>query len=238
MNNILKVILGTIYILCLGITLFFVFSYLDIKDLSNFSYIKENTKILIELKNNNLILFFILFLFASIIWVLLLGFGSPIALVSGFIFGQWYGTFISLAAFTIGSSLLYLLSGYYFNDFITKHLSKKIEKFKNLFNKNELLYFMLFRFTGGGGIPFAIQNILPVVFNMKLKNYIISTFIGLTPIVFIINSLGSNIKRLIGNNEKLSYSLVIQDPGIYLPLICFIGILILSFFIKKKFFTK
>jgi uncharacterized membrane protein YdjX (TVP38/TMEM64 family) len=73
---------------------------------------------------------------------------------------------------------------------------------------------------------------------MKLKNYIISTFIGLTPIVFIINSLGSNIKRLIGNNEKLSYSLVIQDPGIYLPLICFIGILILSFFIKKKFFTK
>ena len=28
--------------------------------------------------------------------------------------------------------------------------------------------------AGGGGIPFAIQNLLPVIFNMKVKNYFFS----------------------------------------------------------------
>ena len=47
-------------------------------------------------------------------------------------------------------------------------ISKSIEA---NFNKNELVYFMIFRFAGGGGIPFGIQNVLPIVFDLKVKNY-------------------------------------------------------------------
>ena len=108
------------------------------------------------------------FLFA-IIWILLLGFATPISLIAGFIFGKFYGTLISVFAFTIGCTLLYFLANQYFKDLILAKLSNRMTKFKDMFNKNEFLYFMIFRFAGGGGTPFAIQNLLPVFFNMKLK---------------------------------------------------------------------
>jgi len=193
---------------------------------------------LIDYKNENLILFIVFFIIFSSVWIFLLGFGSPIAIMSGFLFGQWAGTIISVFSFSVGSSLLYLVSKYYFSDLIIKYLSKKIEKFKYLFNKNELLYFFTFRLSGGAGIPFPLQNVLPVIFNMKLKNYIYATFFGLMPTVFIVNSLGAGIEGLIGKNDELSYRNILMDPDIYFPIIGFLLILCFSFFIKNKIFKK
>jgi len=238
MNMNLKLILATIYILCLCIVLFIVFNYLDFKELTNYSYIKDNTKLLSDYKNNHIIFFTLIFAIFSICWILLLGFGTPIAIISGFLFGKWIGTFIVILTFTIGSSLLYILAQFYFRDFIIRHFSKKIEKYKNLFHKNELLYFLIFRLSGGAGIPFAIQNVLPTIFDMKIKNYIISTFFGLIPTIFIISSLGSGIKSVIGENNSISYKNIISDPEIHWPLIGFLIILITSFLCKKIFFKK
>ena len=236
MNTKLKLLLGIIYGLSLVALFSLLFSYFDIRDLSNYSLIRENSKTLINFKNENMILFTIAFFVFSATWVFLLGFGSPVAIISGFIFGKWIGTLISVLAFTLGSSLLYLMAGLYFSKFIIKNFSHRIEKYKNLFNKNELIYFMIFRFTGGAGLPFAIQNVLPVIFDMKLKNYIYSTLAGLIPTIFIINSLGSGIKNLINVNNSLSYKSIILDSEIYVPLLFFLIILTISFFIKNKFF--
>lgn len=238
MNMNLKLILAIIYILCLSIVLFVVFNYLDLRELTNYSYIKENTNFLLNYKNNNIFVFSFLFILISIFWVLLLGFGSPIAIISGFLFGKWIGTIITVFSFTVGSCLLYILAQYYFRDFIIKHFSKKIERYKNLFHKNELLYFLIFRLSGGAGIPFAIQNILPTIFDMKIKNYIISTFFGLIPTLFIICSLGSGVKNLIGESNSISYKSVFTDPGIYWPLVGFLILLMISFLCKKFFFKK
>ena len=230
MNINLKLILAIVYAFCLGAIFLIVFSYMDLKDLTSYTYIRDNTAALIDYKNSNLIVFLILFFIFSTVWVFFLGFGSPIAILSGFIFGQWGGTLITVTSFTLGSSLLYLLSRFYFAKIIKKHLSSKIEKYTNLFKKNELIYFMVFRFTGGGGIPFGIQNILPVIFNMKIKNYIYSTFFGLMPIIFIINTLGSGLENIISKNEQLNYRRVIFDPEIYVPIFSFLIILLISFF--------
>lgn len=233
-----KLIIGIIYLVCLSVLLFYVFSNFDIRDLTSLTYIKKNSKYLVEFKDNNIIFFTIVFFIFSIIWVLLLGFGSPIAMASGFIFGKWYGTVISVLSLTIGCVLLYALANYYFSNFIKKKLTNKINKYKNLFNKNEFFYFMIFRLTGGGGIPFAIQNILPVIFNMKVKNYIYSTFLGLIPALFILNSLGAGIESIIGQQEAISLINIISNKDIYVPILGFIFLLVISFFMKKKFFRK
>ena len=109
---------------------------------------------------------------------------------------------------------------------------------KNIFNKNELVYFLLFRFFGGGGVPFGIQNILPVIFDMKIKNYFYSSFLGLIPSVFIIKSLGEGIEIIIENEKVPTYYEIITDPNIYFPLLGFAVLLIISFFAKKKFFNE
>ncbi len=238
MNINLKLVLASIYIFCLGVLLVFVFNYLDFKDLTDYQYIKKNSEALLISRDENLYMFILVFLIFSILWIFLLGFGGPIAILSGFIFGQWLGTLISVVSLSVGSTLLYFFAQYYFRDLVINQLGSKIEKYKNLFKKNELVYFMIFRFVGGAGIPFGIQNVLPVIFDMKIKNYFYATFFGLFPSIFIVNSLGSGFEKLIEKNESLNYLRVIFDPGIYWPIAGFIIILIVSFFIRKKLFKK
>ena len=146
MNINYKVVFGSIYVLCLGIFLFFVFSYLDFKDLTNYSYIRDNTKELLDFKNNNYFLLVLLFSIFSIIWIIFLGFGSPLAIISGFVFGKWIGTIISVISFSIGCTLLYIIASIYFRDLIIKHLEKKYISSKVYFEKMNsfILWFLDF----------------------------------------------------------------------------------------------
>ena len=54
---------------------------------------------------------------------------------------------------------------YFFRDLIKEKFSSKFHFLINKFKENELLYFIIYRFIGG--IPFAISNLLPTLFNIK-----------------------------------------------------------------------
>ena len=60
---------------------------------------------------------------------------------------------------------------------------------------------LIYRFVGG--VPFFIQNILPCLFEVKLKNYFFATFIGMLPQLFIGTSLGNGIEKIINDNEQM-----------------------------------
>ena len=237
MNLKLKLLIGTAYLICLFALMVLIFLNFDFKDLTDINFFKNNQQLLNDFKSKNIFLLLVLFSIFSIIWILLLGFGTPIALVSGFIFGKWLGTLVSIVSLSVGATLLYCLADFFFKDFIKNKLSKKIEKFISLFNKNDFLYFTLFRFTGGG-LPFAAQNVLPVIFNMKIKNYFFSTLIGLVPGIFIINSLGAGLGNFIDRNDSIVWSELIKDPEIYFPILVFIGVLIIATLINKIFFNN
>ena len=97
---------------------------------------------------------------------------------------------------------------------------------------------MIFRLAGGAGTPFAIQNLLPVLFKMKVKNYFFSTLIGLFPIMFIWCAIGSGIEKIIENNIDPSFITMIQNKEILFPVLGFFAILILSFILRKIYFKK
>ena len=179
--------------------------------------------------------FFVFFVF-SILWVLMLGFATPLLIFSGFVFGKWWGILIISLATTIGATLLYMLAKFFFHEIIKKKLTSKFDKLKNFFNKNDVFYFMCFRFIGGGGAPYAIQNILPVLFNMAIKKYFIATLIGSMPSMFVTVALGSGIENVIDNNIELTFLILLTSPEIYIPLIGFLIILTLAFMIRKFYF--
>ena len=81
-----------------------------------------------------------------------------------------------------------------------------------------------------------MQNVLPILFNMSLKNYIIATFIGSMPSMFVTVSLGNGIEKVIDQNATLSISTVLFSPEIYHPIIAFFLIIIIAFIIKKLYF--
>ena len=234
----LKLIIGVFYLLILFFGLYYLFSIIDFKDLTSYEFIKSNKEIIIDYKNNNFLFLTIIFFVFSIIWYLLLGFAGPILLFSGFVYGKWYGILIAVFAATVGTTLLYVLAKLFFSDLIKEKLEPKFSKFKLVFQKNEFYYFTLYRFAGGGGIPYGIQNVLPVLFNISTKNYFLGTFIGSWPTMFITVALGAGIEKYIDTNEKLSLVNVILSSDIYLPILGFIFMLLVGLIIKKLFFKK
>ena len=233
----IKIVLGITY-LCLVLTFLMVFLMnFSLNEITDYDFIKTNSQFILSLKNSNLFISILLTILFIVIWVLLLGFGSPVALLSGYIFGKWLGTIIATFSLSIGALMLYLIASFFFKDFIKKKFSLKyiylIEKFK----KQEFLYFFIYRFVGG--IPFFIANILPTLFNIKIKNYFFGTLFGIFPQIFIMVSMGSGIEKIISNNlNKPSFYQILSSPNIYYPIIAFIIIFLLAYFTKKIIFKK
>ena len=232
----LKLLLGATYLLIISIGLYFLFSVVDIKDLMSYEFIKSNKDVILKYKNENFLLLTIIFFVFSIIWVLLLGFVMPLLIFSGFILGKWWGILIALTSTTIGATLLYILVGFFFRNAIKETLAPKFYKLREFFIKNDILYFTSFRFIGGGGAPYAVQNVLPILFDMPVKNYVIATFVGSMPSMFVTVALGSGIEEVIDQNVELSISTVLFSPEIYIPIIAFFIILFIAFIIKKFYF--
>ena len=231
-----KWVIGSIYVLLLIAGITFLLTNYNISDFFSYEFIRLNKNTILEYKRENFLVLTSLFFIFSIVWVLLLGFAMPLLIFSGFVFGKWWGILIVLISTTIGATLLYFLAGLFFRDIILTKFASKFSKLKKFFNKNELIYFMFFRFIGGGGTPYAVQNTLPILFNMSIKNYVIATFLGSMPSMFVTVSIGSGIETIIDQNEKLSVFNVLFSPEIYIPIICFFILLIIGFVIKKLYF--
>ena len=233
-----KIYLGSVYLIVLFTAIYFFWSNFDLKDLTSYEIIKENRETILEYKDNNIFFLTIIFFIITIFLNLLL---TPMlipTLIIGFIFGKWLGTLILIFGNTLGGFLLYRLAKTFFSDLIEKKFRTKFSKFIDFFNRNEMFYFMCFRFMGGGGTPFPIQNILPVLFNMSAKNYIVATFLGIIPTTFVTVALGSGIEQIIDQNAQLSFLSAIQSQEIYLPIIGFFIILITAYFVKKFYFKN
>ena len=237
MNKNIKVLLGSIYLIILITFLYFLLSKFDISRISDFYYYKEIQINLEEIIGKNLIINLILFSIFSVIWVVLLGFGSPLLILSGVLFGKWVGTIISTISISVGALSLYIIASYFFKDLVNQILKARFEKYLERFQKNELYYFFAFRFAGGLGIPFFLQNVLPVIFKMKNYNYFFASFFGFIPIFFIWNTIGSGINKFIKEADEFNLISLILSREIYLPLIIFIILILGSLIIRKKFFN-
>ena len=236
MSKKIKFLLGFVYLVLLIIFLYFVFLNIQITRLNDFSYYKELQLMAENLITQNFLINTIIFSIFAIVWVFLLGFGLPITLLAGILFGKWIGTIVVAISMSLGALALYVTANFFFNEFVKNLLWKKYIKYIELFQKNEFYYYFIYRLVGGLGLPFFLQNLLPVLFNMKKSNYFFSSILGLIPGVFILCSVGNGLNIFIQKNEVFSFIELIVLPDIYYPILMFLGLLILSLFIKKKFF--
>ena len=237
MSKNIKITLGSVYLIILIAFLYFIFSKFDISRIDDFSYYKTIQLNIDEIIGNNLILNLILFSLFSIIWVVLCGFGSPLLLLSGILFGKWIGTLISIFSITIGALCLYIIANYFFSDLVEQILKDRFSKFIERFKEKEFYYFFAFRLSGGLGIPFFLQNLLPVIFKIKNINYFFGSLVGFIPHFFIWNAVGAGINKFVKESDEFNLLNLILSKEIYVPLFIFIFLILLSLIIKKKFFN-
>ena len=233
----IKIFIALFYVSAVLLFLYFFFSKFTLQEITSYDFIKNNRDYFFELRQSNLFVLGLLFIIFTIIWVLAGGFGTPVVLFAGFVFGKWLGTLFVVIGLTIGATGLYVFANYFLKDIIKEKFLKKFQNLESKFKKSELNYMLVYRFVGG--IPFAISNVLPCIFNVKVFNFFISTLIGLIPQVFVWVSLGSGLERIIDQNEEAPSAIkLISSPDIYIPIVAFVILVIVTIIIRKFFYKK
>ena len=232
-----KITLGLFYLLVVSSFLYFFLSKFTLEELTSYEFIKNNRDYFFGLKQTNLFLISVIFLIATIIWVVMAGFGLPAALLAGFIFGKWLGTFILVIGMTIGASILYILGNYFFKEMIKEKFLNKFKKLEIKFKESEFIYLLVYRFIGG--IPFALSNVLPCIFNVRISNFFWATLVGLTPQLFLVVSIGSGLEKIIEQNLEAPRIIdLIYSPDIYIPMLAFAALIIVTIITRKIFYKK
>ena len=240
MENIkkIKLFIGLSYLLLITIFLFLFFSKFSLQEITSYDFIKQNRSYLLELKNANLFIVFIIFLIFTILWVFpFLGFGSPIALLGGFVFGKWVGTAVVVLGLSIGATFLYIFGNYFLKDLIREKFLNKFINLEIKFKKSEFNYLLAYRFLGG--IPWQLSCLLPTLFNVKTRNFFFATLIGIIPQIFLAVSIGSGLEKIIDQNTEVpGITDIIFSPDIYVPIIAFFILILITIFLRKFFYRN
>ena len=233
----IKIFVGLFYLILIGLFLYIFFSKFSLEEITSYEFIKNNRNYFSELKETNLFFLAASFILFTIIWVLAAGFGSPVAILAGFIFGKWLGVVFIIIGLSVGSTLLYTFANYFLKDLIKEKFLKKFNHLGKKFQESEFVYLLIYRFIGG--IPFAISNVLPCIFNVKIRNFFWATFIGLLPQLFLVCSIGSGLEKIIDENLETPRIMdLITSSDIYVPLIIFACLILITFYLKKLFYNK
>jgi len=233
----IKILIGLLYLVLLFIFLYLFFNKFSLEEVTNYNFIKSNSEYLVNFRESNLFLVSIVFIALGILWISVLqGFGSILILAGGFLFGSYLGTAIVVITLALGSSLTYIIANYFFKDLIKEKFTNKFKFLEEKIKSNE--FFVIFILRIIGGIPIQIQNVLPVLFNVKLKNFFLAS-IGFVPQVFVFSSLGSGLENLIKENaEPPSFLELITSFEIYGPIIAFFFLLVFAFLLRKIFYKN
>ena len=233
----IKLFIGLFYVLAVSLFLYFFFSKFSLQEIMTYEFIKNNRNYFFELRESNLFILAMFFILFTIVWVFAAGFGSPLAIFAGFVFGKWLGLIFLIFGMAVGATGLYIFANYFLKEMIR---DKFLNRFKNLeekFKKSEFNYLLIYRFIGG--IPFALSNILPCIFNVKVSNFFWTTILGITPQLFLMISIGSGLEKIINQNiEAPSMMDMITSPDIYIPMIAIGVLLIITILIRNLFYKK
>tara|TARA_B100001057_G_scaffold474827_1_gene540891 strand:+ start:1290 stop:2009 length:720 start_codon:yes stop_codon:yes gene_type:complete len=233
----IKLFLGLLYISLVSLFLYFIFTKFSFQEITSYEFIKNNRDYFFELRKSNVALLGVSFIFFAALWVFAAGFGSPLALIAGFIFGKWFGLLFTLIGMTFGATFLYIFANFFLKEMIRDKFLNRFNKLEDKFKKSEFLYLLIYRFVGG--IPFQVQNVLPCIFDVKVFNFFWSTFLGIIPSIFILISIGSGLEEIIDQNlQAPSLIELITSPSIYIPMIAFFALLCVTIFFRRLFYKN
>ena len=232
----IKLFIGLTYLVILGVFLYYLFSYFTLQQLTSYSFIKDNVDYFSQLKKSNLFFLSLAFLLCTILWCFpCLGFGSPIGLLGGFLFGKILGSFIVILGLSIGATFLYIFANYFLKELIRENFLNRFESLEAKFKKSEFNYLLIYRLCGG--IPWQLSCVLPTIFNVKASNFFLATLVGIIPQVFLVCAIGSGLEKVIKENlEAPGVMDLIISPDIYIPLITFGFLVIIMILLRKKIY--
>ena len=142
-------------------------------------------------------------LLAPLVFVLLyalaVAFSFPAASVltvfAGFLFGWLLGGALVAVAATAGATAIFLAARTAFGDFLKRRVGDRVGKLAKGFEENAFSYLLVLRLAPI--FPFFVINIAPAFFNVRPRDYVAATFIGILPGTFAYAYLGEGVDSVL-----------------------------------------
>lgn len=194
--------------------------------------LKANREALSAMVADNFALVFIGFiaLYAFLVGISFPG-ASFLSIFGGFLFGALVGGLGVVVGATIGATAIFLAARYAFGDALSKKAGPYMKKFEAGLKENELSYLFILRLIPA--FPFFIVNIVPALFDVKIRNYILTTFFGIIPGSFVYASVGAGVGALFDAGEQVQLSGLMLQPKIIGPILGLIALSLLPIIYKK-----
>ncbi|MBI1186746.1 MAG: TVP38/TMEM64 family protein [Alphaproteobacteria bacterium] len=117
---------------------------------------------------------------------------SVLTLAGGFLFGPWLGGAATVIAATLGATAIFLAARTAVGDALRARAGGWLEKLERGFRENAFNYLLALRLFPGA--PFFIVNLVPAFFGVKLRDFVLATFIGIIPGTFVYASVGNGLR--------------------------------------------
>ena len=148
---------------------------------------------------------------------------SFLSIFGGFLFGTLVGGFGIVVGATLGATGIFLAARYVFGDALSAKTGPYMKKFEAGLKENELSYLFILRLIPA--FPFFIVNIVPAIFDVKLRNYMLSTFFGIIPGALVYASVGAGIGTIFDSGGEAKLSGLMLQPKVIGPIL---GLIVLS----------
>ncbi|MBL4646734.1 MAG: TVP38/TMEM64 family protein [Rhizobiales bacterium] len=156
----------------------------------------ENREMLGDFVEDNFALTLLAF---SALYILAVTLSLPgaviLTLTGGFLFGWFVGGIVIVLSATIGATLLFIAAQSAFGATLRKKAGPLVGKFAEGFEKDAFNYLLFIRLVPL--FPFWLCNLAPAILGVKLRTYIITTFLGIIPGTFAFALTGNGLNSII-----------------------------------------
>ncbi len=135
---------------------------------------------------------------------------------AGFLFGSVAATAIVVVAATAGATALFLAARTVFRDLLEARVGPWLARLRRGFAANELSYLLVLRLVPL--FPFFVVNLVPAFLDVRLRNFVLATFVGIIPGTLVFASIGAGLGSIVAAGDACSVDQVLK-PQILLPLL-------------------
>jgi uncharacterized membrane protein YdjX (TVP38/TMEM64 family) len=159
---------------------------------------------------------------------------AVLTVAAGFLFGTPLAAAMVVVAATTGSTVLFLAARTAFGDLLQPRIGPWLSRLQRGFAENALSYLLFLRLVPL--FPFFVVNLVPAFLGVRLRSFVVATFLGIIPGSVVFASVGAGLGSLFDAGRDCSLDSVLT-PQIILALTG-LALLALVPVVYKRFWAR
>lgn len=152
-----------------------------------------------------------------------------LTIAGGFLFGRWLGAAYAVIGATSGATIMFLAARAGLAD-LAARAGPWVRRFEAGFRRNGLNYLLVLRLIPL--FPFWLVNVVAGAIGLRLRVYVLGTFVGIIPGTFVYASLGSGFGTLVAAGQRPGLSILFR-PEVLLPILGLAALALLPVVYKR-----